>query len=186
VRGGRWGWRRRSLGCEEGVTSDLLRPEIAKSWKRCELIGVSPAVSLEPSYDDFDGQSRLVRAAQPVLDRLAAELDDTRTCVILADAEARIVDRRLGMSSLSKGLDKVSALPGVLYDESRAGTNGLGTAVEERRPVAVRGDEHFAERLRSFTCTVRPGRAWDRPPACSCGRRGNRIRGASASPCAPP
>jgi len=117
---------------------------------------VSPAVSLEPSYDDFDGQSRLVRAAQPVLDRLAAELDDTRTCVILADAEARIVDRRLGMSSLSKGLDKVSALPGVLYDESRAGTNGLGTAVEERRPVAVRGDEHFAERLRSFTCVGVP------------------------------
>jgi transcriptional regulator of acetoin/glycerol metabolism len=117
---------------------------------------VSPAVSLEPSYDDFDGQSRLVRAAQPVLDRLAAELDDTRTCVILADAEARIVDRRLGMSSLSKGLDKVSALPGVLYDESRAGTNGLGTVVEERRPVAVRGDEHFAERLRSFTCVGVP------------------------------
>ena len=117
---------------------------------------MSPAVSLEPSYDDFDGQSRLVRAAQPVLDRLAAELDDTRTCVILADAEARIVDRRLGMSSLSKGLDKVSALPGVLYDESRAGTNGLGTAVEERRPVAVRGDEHFAERLRSFTCVGVP------------------------------
>lgn len=117
---------------------------------------MSPAVSLEPSYDDFDGQSRLVRAAQPVLDRLAAELDDTRTCVILADADARIVDRRLGMSSLSKGLDRVSALPGVLYDESRAGTNGLGTVVEERRPVAVRGDEHFAERLRSFTCVGVP------------------------------
>ena len=86
-----------------GVTIDqAVRPEIAKSWKRCELIGVSPAVSLDPSYDDFDGQSRLVRAARDVLDRLAAELDDTKTCVILADAEARIVERRLGMSSLAQ------------------------------------------------------------------------------------
>ncbi len=133
-----------------------MRPEIAKSWQRCERIGVSPGVSLDPSYNDFDRQSRLVRAAQDVLDRLAAELDDTRTCVILADAEARIVDRRLGMSSLTKGLDRVSALPGVLYDEARAGTNGLGTVVEERRPVAVRGDEHFAERLRMFTCVGVP------------------------------
>jgi sigma-54 dependent transcriptional regulator, acetoin dehydrogenase operon transcriptional activator AcoR len=117
---------------------------------------VSPAVSLDPSYDEFDGQSRLVHAARDVLDRLAAELDDTKTCVILADAEARIVERRLGMSSLARGLDRVSALPGVLYDEARAGTNGLGTVVEERRPVAVRGTEHFAERLRSFTCVGVP------------------------------
>ena len=133
-----------------------MRPEIAKSWKRCELIGVSPGVSLEPSYDDFDRQSRLLRAAQDVLDRLATELDDTRTCLILADAEARIVDRRLGMSSLARGLDQVSALPGVLYDEARAGTNGLGTVAEERRPVAVCGTEHFAERLKSFTCVGVP------------------------------
>jgi transcriptional regulator of acetoin/glycerol metabolism len=141
----------------QGVTIDqAVRPEIAKSWKRCELIGVSPAVSLDPSYDEFDGQSRLVRAAQDVLDRLAAELDDTKTCVILADAEARIVERRLGMSSLARGLDRVSALPGVLYDEARAGTNGLGTVVEERRPVAVRGAEHFAERLKTFTCVGVP------------------------------
>jgi transcriptional regulator of acetoin/glycerol metabolism len=135
--------------------SGSVRPEIAKSWKRCELIGVSPS-GLEPSYDDVDGESRLVRAARVVLDRLAAELDDTRTCVILADADARIVERRLGMSSLSRGLDRVSALPGVLYDEACAGTNGLGTVVEERRPVAVRGTEHFAEPLKSFTCVGVP------------------------------
>jgi transcriptional regulator of acetoin/glycerol metabolism len=133
-----------------------VRPEIAKSWKRCELIGVSRGGDLEPSFDEFDRESRLVRAAQDVLDRLAGELDDTRTCVILADSEARIVDRRLGMSSLSKGLDRVSALPGVLYDEARAGTNGLGTVVEERRPVAVHGAEHFAESLQTFTCVGVP------------------------------
>jgi sigma-54 dependent transcriptional regulator, acetoin dehydrogenase operon transcriptional activator AcoR len=117
---------------------------------------VSPGVSLDLSYDDFDRQSRLVRAAQDVLDRLAVELDDTRTCVILADAQARIVDRRLGMSSLARGLDRVSALPGVRYDEQCAGTNGLGTVAEERRPVAVNGAEHFAEQLKQFTCVGVP------------------------------
>jgi transcriptional regulator of acetoin/glycerol metabolism len=113
-------------------------------------------VSLDLSYDDFDRQSRLVRAARDVLDRLALELDDTRTCVILADGDARIVDRRLGMSSLSHGLDRVSALPGVCYDEQCAGTNGLGTVVEERRPIAVKGTEHFAEQLKPFTCVGVP------------------------------
>ena len=133
-----------------------MRPEIAKSWKRCELIGVSRGGDLEPCFEEYDRDSRLVRAAQDVLDRLAGELDDTRTCVILADSEARIVDRRLGMSSLSRGLDRVGALPGVLYDEARAGTNGLGTVVEERRPVAVHGTEHFAEFLQTFTCVGVP------------------------------
>jgi transcriptional regulator of acetoin/glycerol metabolism len=138
-----------------GAVSEV-RPQIARSWRRCELIGVSPGVSLEFADREFDGESRLVRAAQGVLDRLATELDDTRTCVILADTDARILDRRMGMSSLSRGLDRVSAFPGVVYDEARAGTNGLGTVVEERRPVAVRGAEHFAEQLKSFTCVGVP------------------------------
>ena len=133
-----------------------VRPQIARSWRRCELIGVSPGVSLEFADREFDGESRLVRAAKGVLDRLATELDDTRTCVILADSDARILDRRMGMSSLSRGLDRVSAFPGVVYDEARAGTNGLGTVAEERRPVAVRGAEHFAEQLKSFTCVGVP------------------------------
>ena len=79
-----------SLRRRHGDGPGPVRPEIARSWKRCELSGVSPGVSLDLSYDDFDRQSRLVRGAQDGLDRLAVELDHTRTCVILADAQARI------------------------------------------------------------------------------------------------
>ena len=44
----------------------------------------------------------------------------------------------------------------MLYDEARAGTNGLGTVVEERRPVAVPGPSTSPSGCKSFTCVGVP------------------------------
>jgi len=54
--------------------------------------------------------------------------------------------------------EEVGYVPRIVASDgsARAGTNGLGTVVEERRPVTVRGTEHFAEQLRSFTCVGVP------------------------------
>ena len=118
---------------------------------------MTPSVVLGSSYDDdFDPQSRLMRAARAVIDRLAVEVADTATSVLLADARARILDRRVGMGTLLAQLDRASAVPGSSFAEDLVGTNGLGTVLEERRPFVVQGTEHFAERLKDFTCVGVP------------------------------
>jgi transcriptional regulator of acetoin/glycerol metabolism len=42
------------------------------------------------------------------------------------------------------------------FSESCEGTNGVGTALAEQRPILVHRDEHFRERYSIFTCGVAP------------------------------
>ncbi|GAB3145035.1 transcriptional regulator MimR [Amycolatopsis stemonae] len=134
-----------------------LRTEIAQSWRRAELSGLSPASSVDRlDVADVDSRSRLLRAASPVLDELARQLAGTRFCVVLADDECRIVARRFSERSVELALENISAVPGCQFLEERTGTNSLATPFETRRGVSVDGDEHFLEAMKQFTCYGHP------------------------------
>jgi len=105
---------------------------------------------------DIDRRSRLVVAAEPVLNRMAQDLVDTRFSVLLADSASVIVDRRYGQRSLTGALDRVMAVPGSQYTEAVSGTNALATAYEVRHPIAVTGTEHYLEALQQFSCFGAP------------------------------
>lgn len=109
-----------------------------------------------PFNDDLDDDSRLIRAARPVLDRLATSLSDTNHSILLADRDGRIIQRWVGVKALGNRLDSASIAPGFGFTEEFAGTNGVGTALEEGKLVAVHGEEHFAEWLRVFSCVGLP------------------------------
>lgn len=91
-----------------------------------------------------------------MLDRLSGTLADTRATVVLTDSHAAILDRRAGSSQLHDLLDDLGLVPGYSYAEDVVGTNGMGTAAEERRAVQVIGAEHYNEALRSLTCVGVP------------------------------
>ncbi|MFW0794520.1 helix-turn-helix domain-containing protein [Gordonia sp. CPCC 205515] len=134
-----------------------LRPEIALGWRRSLMSGLDPGMEVkESTIFEVDRHSRLIRAADPVLTRMADELNDTRFSVLLADHGARIVDRRRSNRVLDRHLDRVKAVPGAQYVEEVSGTNSLATAFELRKPIAVTGDEHFLEALRVFCCYGAP------------------------------
>jgi DNA-binding CsgD family transcriptional regulator len=46
--------------------------------------------------------------------------------------------------------------PGFSYHESQVGTNGIGTALEQRAPSMVVGAEHYAEALAQMACAAAP------------------------------
>jgi transcriptional regulator of acetoin/glycerol metabolism len=130
---------------------------IATSWRRSKLSGVPLGSRLDVPYDAvFDPESRLLRAVRPVVDHLAVSLATTSSSILVADARARILDRRLGDPALESALDRVAAAPGFIYAEEHAGTNGLGTVLEELAPVAVWGREHFADPLKDLSCVGAP------------------------------
>ncbi|SHK51372.1 Transcriptional regulator of acetoin/glycerol metabolism [Pseudonocardia thermophila] len=134
-----------------------LRPVIEASWHRSSACGLSHEMKAELPYtDDFDDDSRLLRAARPVLDRLETSLSGTSTSVLLADAEARILERWVGEKSLHDALDRAHVAPGFGFAEEFAGTNGVGTALEDAVPVTVRGEEHYADFLRHLACVGVP------------------------------
>ncbi|GAA1241449.1 transcriptional regulator MimR [Prauserella halophila] len=137
-----------------------LRAEIAQSWRRAELAGLKPDSPTDriagADVADIDTRSRLLRAADPVLDEISRHLRDARLLVLLADRDCRIVARRYGDKSLERALDAVSAVPGCRFSEEVSGTNSLATPYEVRRGMAVHGDEHFLDVLKPFTCYGHP------------------------------
>ena len=134
------------------------RQEIISSWRRCKLVGVLPTGEDVPYRPEFERPNRLLRAAGPAIDRLAELLEGGPVSILLADAEAQIVDRRAGGRELAQALDKALVSPGFFYAEEFTGTNGIGSALEERRPFVVSGAEHFRENLQVFTCIGAPVR----------------------------
>jgi transcriptional regulator of acetoin/glycerol metabolism len=133
-----------------------VREVILSSWRRSRFWGVAVDQVELPYRAEIDTDSRLLQASQPVLNRLERELADTRMSVILTDSQAWVMDRRAGERSLNSYLDKILLAPGFSYAEKFIGTNGIGTALEEKRASHVFGHEHFVERLHAVSCAGAP------------------------------
>uniref|UniRef100_A0AAU3GRX1 Sigma 54-interacting transcriptional regulator n=1 Tax=Streptomyces sp. NBC_01401 TaxID=2903854 RepID=A0AAU3GRX1_9ACTN len=129
---------------------------IRNSWQRSKYLGIGTHEVVVPYQPDYDRESRLVRAATPVLDRLEQALAGSDACVIVTDRKGWVRDRRVGEKRLSAHLDRVHLAPGFNYAEEFVGTNGIGVALEERRPNVVLGTEHFNERLQNVACAAAP------------------------------
>jgi len=124
-----------------------VRPSIAASWRRSRLSGV-PAEDAAFPYRPAAGTSRLMSAAEPVLNRFAMSLPGTDVCIVLADRGARIVGRWVGDRSLERRLTASSIDRGFVVDEEVAGTNGIGTVIEEMRPSRSSGPSTTSPRCR--------------------------------------
>jgi sigma-54 dependent transcriptional regulator, acetoin dehydrogenase operon transcriptional activator AcoR len=120
-----------------------VRREIVMSWRRSLLSGVDAASTDLPRDTDAVPPDRLLLAARPVIDRLADQLAGTQAWAFLADRECRLVRYVVGDPALTPRLETRGAFPGARFAEDAVGTNGLGTAVEQRRPFIVAGSEHF-------------------------------------------
>lgn len=130
---------------------------IASSWQRSEGFGLDPGHELNLPFDgDRDRSSRLLRAAEPVLHRLSQQLVDSAMCLMLSDSKGWIVRREAASRRLGKLLDRITIVQGARATEETAATNGLGTVLHERRPLVLKGADHFIESMQAFTCVGAP------------------------------
>ncbi|MFJ9552073.1 SpoIIE family protein phosphatase [Streptomyces erythrochromogenes] len=135
-----------------------MRSAILSSWQRCRLLGLSPDEAELPFVTDLDPEAAVVRAAGPVLDRLESIFAGSSMNISLADGHGTVLERRFGGRSLLRRLPAIQSVPGYVFAEQVAGTNGIGLALAERRLVQVCGAEHFSERAQSSACTASPVR----------------------------
>ncbi|MGW1619717.1 SpoIIE family protein phosphatase [Streptomyces sp. NPDC002172] len=135
-----------------------VRPPISHSWHRCRALGLSPDQPGLPFRDDFERDARIIRAAVPVLDRLQSRFAGSRMNISVADANGTVLLRRFGDASLARSLPAFQRVPGFVFAERYAGTNGIGLALAERQLVQVYGAEHFAERAQGNACRALPVR----------------------------
>ncbi|MFE9647703.1 SpoIIE family protein phosphatase [Streptomyces sp. NPDC006365] len=135
-----------------------VRTPILNSWQRCRSLGLSPDQSDLPFREDFDRDGPLVRASGPVLDRLQSRFAGTEMNISVADASGTVLLRRFGEAALARSLPAIQRVPGFVFAEQFAATNGIGLALAERQLIRVHGAEHFAERSQASACRAIPVR----------------------------
>ncbi len=148
-----------------GAILDGVRPEIAASWQRCnalELTSQMPAVPLdEGALRGFDhaGQARrqFLGLTRQLAGDLGAELADTNAAVIVCD-DFGVVLYRTGSPEVLRRACEVNLVPGGVWSEPRAGTSGVGLALELGELAHVHAAEHYMGAFHGFSCTAVPVR----------------------------
>lgn len=135
--------------------NDAVPDLIVRSWRRSLSSAVESSVPSQ-RFQDVDTDSLLCRAAVPVLDRWQHQLADTGTTLFLSDRGGSIVARRTSDNSERRRLDSMHAAEGFDYSEESIGTNGLGTSMVEKRPVFVKGSQHYNDALTALACAAAP------------------------------
>jgi hypothetical protein len=134
---------------------DVVPDLIVRSWRRA--IGSSvPTSDACQRFQEVDNDTVLNRAAGPVLERWQHQLADSGTTLFLSDRSGSIVARRTTDRIVLRQLDRVHAAEGFDFSEESMGTNGLGTAMVERRPVWIEGSQHYNDGLEAVTCAAAP------------------------------
>jgi DNA-binding CsgD family transcriptional regulator len=133
-----------------------VREHIGASWQRSLQSGLTPDRLEVPFDPDVNRDGLLAQAARPVLDQLAADLAGSRIAVLLTNERGQVVDRRVNEPWLVVLLDRILLAPGYVYAEEAVGTNGIGTALTQRSPSAVEGEEHFTQALTGLACAGAP------------------------------
>ncbi|MEV5050142.1 sigma-54-dependent Fis family transcriptional regulator [Arthrobacter sp. LAR12-1-1.1] len=144
-------------GLRDGIQlTEIVSPDIENSWRRS--IGVEASARPEAFLfvNDFDPDGILIRAAKSVMDHWLESLNGMGISLFLSDQSGQIIARRLGDRAHGNRFDEAFAAEGFSFSERSVGTNGLGTPIEGRQAVFVRGAEHFNEALAPLSCSGAP------------------------------
>jgi transcriptional regulator of acetoin/glycerol metabolism len=153
--------RRRFL--EGGTTPPGSVPDtIARSWERCAAHGLDMTAPRTPEALDGGAlaelqarNERLLQLSRAELSVLRADAASTDSIAILTDASGLVLAAE-GHEGFADRAARVALRPGVAWSEDSTGTNAIGTALAEGRPVQVVGAEHFFEPHRILTCAAAP------------------------------
>jgi len=154
----------RVLSVADGATTLAGEPRIANSWRRCLVDHKLDPARRGPPQTLTQSELKhcaapideLIHVAMPELEDLYRVVREAGYCVNLADTNATILVSRLPDGEAATILRRWKVYTGSVFSEALEGTNGLGTALAEQRPILVHRDEHFREQWAMFSCAVAP------------------------------
>lgn len=140
----------------------LVPAPILRSWQRCAEQGMNAGGGV-PTEAMTSGELRQLHESNEALRLLSRselvslrrEARQTDSVVILSDASGLVLDTA-GSPEFAGQAAAVALRPGVAWSESMVGTNAIGTALTERRPIEVHGAEHFFEPHGILHCAASP------------------------------
>lgn len=143
--------------------SAAARSPVAASWVRSfHKYGLEPDAPggmgrlTQSEIDEHcDAIGRIFNVSQTTMDQLHASLGLAGCSVLLCDAAGIILDQRFRAGD-QKDFESAGLATGTDWSEKGQGTNGIGTAIAEGRPVHILKDQHYRTHNTSMICLGAP------------------------------
>lgn len=97
----------------------------------------------------------LIQAVKPHVSELYTYLKGSGYLIILTDKNG-VVLILLGDEEVVAQAKKLNIIMGSLMSEENVGTNAMGTAINENKPVQITAQEHYISAYQSLTCAAAP------------------------------
>src|SRR5215470_14483079 len=149
---------------EEAIASgQAAKSAVVASWHRSARLHRLDPAGTQPPRRLTDAELErtrqmaelLLRAAQPIMDRLNQAVGAAGCCVLLADRDGVPVERR-GAAGDDATFKSWGLWTGAVWSEAHEGTNGIGTCLVEQRALTIDRDQHFFTRNTALSCTAAP------------------------------
>jgi transcriptional regulator of acetoin/glycerol metabolism len=128
------------------MTLHGLAPEDARSpWRLSEI----------EFRQARESSGALIAEAAGELDRLFATVGKAGCCLLLTDGKGVALERR-GAGGDDADFRGIGLWSGTVWSEASVGTNGIGTAIADERPVLIQRDQHFLSRNIGLSCATAP------------------------------
>lgn len=144
------------------ITTNRMPEMVKQSWERSRQRGLSASDSLilneiTLAHQRFveERSRQLICAAIPEMTTLSNALAKTNWMLACIDFEGTVI-KSMGNPGQEFEELKLVLSTGVKLGESTVGTTGPGCALIEKRPVIVRGNEHFLQEAKNFLCVSVP------------------------------
>lgn len=137
----------------------VLSTELTERWERVRNLGVNPegAERVESIVTEIELHARrqeleqLLAAGADILESTAAAFSDGNFLLLLADRDG-VVLRTFGGGEFATHARRTRLIEGAEWGEEVRGTNAIGTALTEARPVIVAGCAHFERTNHGLVC----------------------------------
>jgi sigma-54 dependent transcriptional regulator, acetoin dehydrogenase operon transcriptional activator AcoR len=146
---------------ERGALSAELRSSVAASWQRSRNHRITvdraqaPLVADNELFRHRTKHAALRHAARCALQNSKTFLSDAGSMMILTDPTGLVIDTQGDARVIDAGR-AVHLEHGGRWSEADIGTNAIGAAMAEARPVQIHGAEHFCTQVQRWTCAAVP------------------------------
>lgn len=135
---------------------------VEQSHSRCETFGVEKfrtvskkILSSEALHKRLLKEQAFIQIAEPFMTHLYNFVKGSNFFAILTDKEGCILSM-IGDEAILEKAFKYEMVPGAFMDEPSIGTNAMGTALYENKPIQLSGQEHYIRAYHKWTCSGAP------------------------------
>lgn len=144
------------------LNSEDVRNTIIRSWERCTNYGISTTneyplriLSSAELVKNKEKNRELIEISSPIRKRIEEFIQGSHFLIVLTDADGIILEIS-GDSRMRNSVKDGGFIEGADWSERSAGSNAIGTALAENRPVQFAGYEHYCVFTQKTACAAAP------------------------------